>query len=345
MRLSFVAGLLCLVAAALPACTCFEAVVERDPPDTGPSGLDAGHGGPDASGPADAGAPGDAFCSGDEARVQRGATISPLVTTGSLRFYDCCEASELYLHTKDALGDNGHLDLRGSPGGRYPVGEVVVGDDPKQELMVAMTLGATLFGSGMSAAGPRISGTLEIDQADYSAPLTARFCLTLKFPGDPNDGVRFYAPAAKVMALGWNERFAIYLLKDRTIDAAAAGKLALGSLVLADQPLLDLFGIRYYRRGDHFVAFDLSPQLAAIKSQIGTVPLQGAPFVVVADGNRVYLGAFWTELSSFSPAAPFVRVEGMTTQGMTIELPAGAKDPRADARIVDALTGAAKLAP
>jgi len=70
--------------------------------------------------------------------------------------------------------------------------------------------------------------------------------------------------------------------------------------------------------------------------------------VVVADGERIYLGAFWTSVSSISPPVPSVTVESMTAQGMTIDPPVPpvpGPDPREDPRILRTLSETGKLAP
>ena len=76
----------------------------------------------------------------------------------------------------------------------------------------------------------------------------------------------------------------------------------------------------------------------------------GAPFVLVADGKRVYLGAFGTVASSYSIPVPTILVdfreftswltidEGYPTPGF-----ADGPDPRSDMRIRVALGGLRKL--
>ena len=89
----------------------------------------------------------------------------------------------------------------------------------------------------------------------------------------------------------------ISLRKIATV-ATDAQKQPLGTLELEDQPLIDLYSMRYYSGGSNFLAFDLGASPQQIESQLGIVSVFGAPFVVVADDQRIYLGALWTELSS-----------------------------------------------
>jgi hypothetical protein len=79
--------------------------------------------------------------------------------------------------------------------------------------------------------------------------------------------------------------------------------------------------------------------------------LRGSPFVVVVDGEPVYVGAFYTDMSSFSCESPIIRFDDrMTNRVVRIdqEYPApsgipGAKDPRSDTRIKNVLQALGRL--
>jgi hypothetical protein len=79
--------------------------------------------------------------------------------------------------------------------------------------------------------------------------------------------------------------------------------------------------------------------------------LRGSPFVVVADGEPVYVGAFFSDASSFSCPTPVIRFdEQMTNRVVTIEraypgafVVQGKKDPREDPKVKKALQAAGKL--
>ena len=193
----------------------------------------------------------------------------------------------------------------------------------------------------ISAAAGRVRGSLEISRGDPKGPYLARLCLDVHFPGDKNHGTRLYAPALPVMPYEWTGRLSIHLLKDRTLVATKAAQQPLANLVLEEPPLLDLLGVAYFRAGDHFLAFDPNTTPAGLKNRIGMVPVHGLPFVVQADGQRLFLGAFWTLVSSVSPPGPIIMVEQITSLGVPIDrLP----DPL-DPRLVKVLTEAGKLAP
>lgn len=79
--------------------------------------------------------------------------------------------------------------------------------------------------------------------------------------------------------------------------------------------------------------------------------LRGSPFVVVADGEPLYVGAFFSDASSFSCPLPVIRFdERMTNRVVTIErgYPAafavrGKEDPRENARLKKVLQALGKL--
>lgn len=97
--------------------------------------------------------------------------------------------------------------------------------------------------------------------------------------------------------------FAIYLLKNTHWLAEDARKRDIESLELQDTPLFTLDDFLYYKWEDH--TFKLT------EDAINRLPdpgVFGIPFVVVADGKRLYLGAFWTALSSAGFPEPVIIV-------------------------------------
>ncbi|HEY3445465.1 MAG TPA: hypothetical protein VGK67_03830 [Myxococcales bacterium] len=366
MRSAIVAVALTL--GAVGGCTCFEPVGEADFPDAAVAQASDGGAADDAAtsladataAPVDASSEprpdagttigvdaGDPFCTGDEPRLLLvGGQVQPVATTSSLVFMNCCEAAEIVFHATDALGALAELHLTSRVGAQFPSGEVTLGMDPNQAIGATLTVGASYYGSGISAAGNRINGTLAVTQPTPGGSMDVKVCLTLDGPQDSNDGARLWAPSARVMAYDWQRRFALYPLADPAMNAVDAAKLDLASLPLAAEPLLDLYSIRYYRRGDHSLAFTLEMTMDRLKAALGTVPVSGKPFVVVADGARIYLGAFWSPVSSLSPTMPFVMIDSSDGRGFTIEKStAGGVDARGDSRAMTALEQSGKLAP
>jgi hypothetical protein len=97
--------------------------------------------------------------------------------------------------------------------------------------------------------------------------------------------------------------------------------------------------------------------LGTVKGTAKSVSLEGIPFVVEADGQRIYLGAFGTNLSSIGIYAPEVMVEDIANDGFAINPPPplpppsppatnpGSPDRRNDPRIVKVFTEAGLMIP
>jgi len=140
--------------------------------------------------------------------------------------------------------------------------------------------------------------------------------------------------------------FGIYLVAftaDKPWGAATLGDLA--ALRLANEPVLSDADILSYDFTDHRMLV----RRGAL-SRLPKPPVWGAPFVVVADGQRVYLGAFGTMLSSSSTSVPTILVDfaeftNSLTIGRAYPAPgfATGPDPRSDDRIRLALAGLKKL--
>jgi hypothetical protein len=87
-----------------------------------------------------------------------------------------------------------------------------------------------------------------------------------------------------------------YLLKDDGIDFETARKMPLGDLTVKDKPWIASEDIQRYDWSSHCVYLKKDVPIAWKR-----INLRGTPFVVVADGQRCYLGAIWTMISSFLP--------------------------------------------
>lgn len=151
--------------------------------------------------------------------------------------------------------------------------------------------------------------------------------------------------------------FAIYLVTstpEQPRHAFSPDDLA--TVTLAKAPVLSDADFVSYSFADHSIM--LKPEAV---SRLPQPSVSHAPFVVVADGQRIYLGTFTTLLSSFSSGAPTIVVDhiaagpqrwsffGGGTNTISIEraypgpeFGQGA-DPRSDERIHTALAGLRKL--
>ncbi len=135
-------------------------------------------------------------------------------------------------------------------------------------------------------------------------------------------------------------RFAVYRVEDAVDD--------LDDMELSKEPVLTEFDFVSYDWKTHTMELTNAgiKKLPAAKD----VGVRGMPFVVVADAQRCYLGAFWVGASSFSHPRPVMLIP-FAPETRTVKIqrayphPSFAKgnDPRSDARILKALTGVRKL--
>jgi hypothetical protein len=142
--------------------------------------------------------------------------------------------------------------------------------------------------------------------------------------------------------------FAIYLLAPEVTTAEAA-EMPLDDLPLMDEPLFSMQDMVRYRADTYEMTLmtEAAERLAEV-----TVPLNGLPFVVVAQGERIYTGAFWTPISSMSYHGVTVTLplyEKAAVLGFSLGYPAApelftGKDLRNDDRILAAFAAAGKLA-
>ncbi len=153
-------------------------------------------------------------------------------------------------------------------------------------------------------------------------------------------------------------RFAIYLVKNPT-NEHSIDAMALKELVLEEKPILTEEDIASYRispDGRHFIRLKPGVKVRVAPPE-GHVLLDRG-FVVIADGNRIYLGDFHAPISSWLPNTAWVRLP-LSRPGEAAELQIDIKidtspmlgfpglplfkDLRADPRILKALQEIGKL--
>ena len=145
--------------------------------------------------------------------------------------------------------------------------------------------------------------------------------------------------------------FGIYLPSepvDRRITAFGKGDWS--RIRLTESPLISAADIVSYDSVEHAIRLR-----AEALAKIPRPPVEGTPFVVVADGQRIYLGVFTTCVSSMSFAVPSIMVDRralVTNQPPDILVVERAypqpsfgvgPDPRGDQRIKTALAALHKL--
>jgi hypothetical protein len=140
-----------------------------------------------------------------------------------------------------------------------------------------------------------------------------------------------------------DDRFAIYLLADEKLSTLAVQDLLLSTLVLQINPLIaykdiikyDPTDCKYYLEKP-FNQYFASDSLTLFSS------IFGKPFVVIANGERIFLGSFHATESSLFPRTPIISAFGMNNSEMTIKISYYHKsedsvDKRNDKRIIEAL--------
>lgn len=137
--------------------------------------------------------------------------------------------------------------------------------------------------------------------------------------------------------------FAMHLLADESISAVDALKQELPELALSEAPLLTVSDFVTYSWKDH--SFVLTPQ--AQRRIPGRVDPFGRPFVAVADGKRLYLGAFWSVLSSVAFPNPVIVIDEPGARRIERAYPTArfgkGEDPRENPLIKEAFRKHGKL--
>lgn len=298
------------------------------PPDAG-----AGDGGIVASG----------YCEGSTAKLTyQGQTIAPAVTDFEANIaMGCCNGYGVNLHSTPWLGFDVAVQLILSLNVFTP-GEFAVGGPSSIQARAGVFKSSEPI---TSVAEVNAQGRLRVWGADGSAGMTEfGLCLEVTDTASGLGGTRLYVPRVIIGSYQQNQRFQIYLLSDSTLTAGAVSTQALDELVLANLPILHLGHITYVEKATGKIGLNPGQKYGeSLRTRLGT-PL-GMPFVVVADGTRIYLGTFTSDLSSWSPTGPFVNVEDIKPEGFTLRGPVNGTDARNDDRIVKALSERGKLVP
>ena len=295
----------------------------------------------------DVGAPED-FCSGEVARAQiNGNPLESISVTTDMPTMSCCGAVSAHFHLPDAKGYDLVVILT-VVGGDVPVGVHDLAALPED---IKVHVGPVVpDGPGQDFDGV-LTGTITVEShGDDLCGLS----LCIQGTGGSPEGhpalkdLQLYSPEVGVMVPFGPEAdaFAITLLADPTVTATKAEKLPLGDLELADKPLLDLSSVVYYELATHRVALSGWFNGSHLKGALPDFGVFGLPFVVQSYGKRLYLGAFWTLLSSVAYGHPVVMVESIEKTGFVIEAGypgATDVDPREDAGFLDALRKLGKL--
>jgi hypothetical protein len=296
---------------------------------------------PDA-GTGDGGIVSSGYCEGDNPKLTyQGQTVAPGVTDYvSGIVMDCCQGYGVNLHASASLGFDLAVELILSIDISAPKDYAVTTTSVGTRVAVRKSTDPFSYSSGATALGSlRVIG-MDTSTGNWEAGL----CLEVTDASSALFGTKFYVPKVIMGSYKSNQRFQLFLLKDSTLRVDNLANQPLESLVLDDNPLLDLNKIAYIEKSTFKIGLDPDQGvLSSLRTKLGT-PL-GTPFVAVADGARIYLGTFSAGLSSISPVGPFAMVDEFTSDGFVLHPPISGVDTRFDAGILKALSERGKLVP
>ena len=283
-----------------------------------------------------------AFCQGSAAKVQRGVmVVSPAAVSSSELVLDCCMGVVARFHVANTIGARVDVLIRGM-GGNPPAGDLDLAHPPTG-LAVSIASDGTMVTASLS-------GTVRLDRpANYVDPSHVSICAEIHAPGSALEGVRLYVSNFPVAGWGAQDRLTFKLLSDPKLTAQTAATMPLASLALATEPVIRLSSIAWYEGTQHRVFWDQLATTAALRNKVGNVGTQGVPFVVEADGERIYLGTFYSLISSQTFPGPTIVMENLSPDGFTIDpaypAPMTGTDLRSDPRILKVLTETGKRVP
>ena len=138
-------------------------------------------------------------------------------------------------------------------------------------------------------------------------------------------------------------KFAFYKLADSTINATKAWTIPLDSLTLSPIPFLTENDLTAYYWQTH--SFAARPHIDTMFSQLRWLGGKtfGVPFVVVANGSKIYLAALWWPYSSLIPMGAYIDVSLPPPYIIKRWGMASLPDMRGDERIHSALKSAGIL--
>jgi hypothetical protein len=300
------------------------------------------------------------FCVGSQSKVfYRGQSYpAPATSKWTDPFLDCCMVYAARLHTSEALETDFEVVLRMQVG-KETTGVLPVGGVTGNRVWVSLRTTPTSKDGGV-AADPTMTGSVSIDGQVFGANAwTLGVCVSVDDPASPLVGTRVYVPGVPVAPSNWASRLRFLPLADAALVSSSLESKDLQTLELGTQPLLDLTDI-------DFVDLDTKPCGSLGEPSCNWVGLNavflsgrtlagkvsntapGMPFVVEADGERIYMGVFWSIISAYAPSVARVGFEDIREDGFPIYPPRASSalpDLRSDPRIVKVLTEAGKCIP
>lgn len=293
------------------------------------------------------------FCTGNAKVIYHNQTITPYVTQyHPLDTRNCCMSYGMRLHTSESIG----VDLQ------VVVSHVAGGFDAGDYVLDSGTF-STSWGAGLrTTAEPtnaqhHAAGRLFITgDTPGVTPWQMGVCIQVDDTSSDLNGTQVYIPGVPIDYYDMRNRFGIWLLNDASITAVDASQLTLDSLTLASQPLISIANVEYVEASTGWMALNSGMYSGdSLRTTLGQVALYGLPFVVVADGARIYLGGFFSPISSVGIPGPEIIVDNIKNDGFNIDPPLlgpppplgppPVNDPRNDPRILTVLSETGRLAP
>lgn len=137
--------------------------------------------------------------------------------------------------------------------------------------------------------------------------------------------------------------FSIYLVKDLSIKEAMEKNI--DELLLETTPILTDKEIERYNWEKQ--TFYIKDGISLEQKLEGKVPVEGKPFVLTVDGEKIYLGCFWNLLSSLYyldiPMISSIWSGKVNNNKYHIQYGAEEQDPRDDRKIYSVLKTLGKL--
>jgi hypothetical protein len=278
-------------------------------------------------------APPSEFCSGD-AKIAIGDRVIPVVSVGAdEEGMACCIGVKIRFLVPLEAGPGYKADISFFPGlrsGTFEVPPASADASVEIELLSVSEIGLQEYARPSNA-----TITVHETSADSTS---VGICLTaIRGAGAT---LRLYTPAVPVRKFSVAPpRFAIYPVAEPGLSTTDAMQRPLSELPLGQKAVFADHWLSSYSASTHTLRGDWPIALP--------MPSAGleSPFVVVADGEPIYLGSFVRLISSYVPPVPCLSESLQPSMAFTIGLFANVPDPRSDERIFRVLREQKLLAP
>ncbi len=138
--------------------------------------------------------------------------------------------------------------------------------------------------------------------------------------------------------------FSMYLVEG--VNTYNATQMHINDLKLENIPLITERNIEAYIWNEHRIDLIMNDSLfKSLEEKVfWRVPMNGKPFVIVCNGKRLYVGTFWTALSSLNaPNCPYIMSDNKESKSLYIKNYDEKKNLRNNKVLKNALKEAGKL--